>query len=369
MENKNPVKIGIIGCGMISRAYTKNIPLFRQVELTACADLDPARARSLAEETGSRALSVKELLESEVEIVLNLTLPAVHDEVNRQIIEAGKHPYCEKPLGLDFEEARATCAIAEERGLLIGCPPDTVLGAGVSTARRVIDDGWIGQPTGGTAFMLGPGPERWHPNAGFYYLKGGGPLFDMGPYYLTSLIHLLGAVKAVSVRAIRSRDERLASSPELWGQRLPVETYTTYSGSLEFSSGAIVTIGFSFDVQRHGHSPIEIYGSEGSLKVPDPNGFGGPVEVYRPDANPDRAWQDLPMVHGYSENSRFLGVADMAAAIREGRAPRCSGQLALHVLEIMTACEASEREQRTIALSSTVERPAPMPSGLIVGQV
>lgn len=365
----DPVKIGIIGCGKISGIYLKNAPYFQHVRLTACADVDLERARSVAEEAGLQAMSVEDLLTSDADIVLNLTPPEFHTEINRRILEAGKHAYCEKPLAINLEDGEATVALAKEKNLHVCCAPDTVLGAGITTARRAIDEGWIGEPVGGSAFMLSHGPEGWHPNPGFYYQKGGGPLFDMGPYYLTTLVHLLGPVRRVQAVAHRMDKVRMATSAHLFGKKLPVDVETSYCGSLAFAGGALVTANFSFDVWGHQHAPIEIYGREGSLGVPDPNTFGGAVRLFRPEDRQDREWKELPLQTRYIENSRFLGVADLAAAILEGRTPRANGDIALHVLEVMCAYLTSSESGKAVDIASQPERPARMPTGRPFGMM
>ena len=335
------MNVGIIGCGNISPAYAKGCEMFRLLKLKACADLNLEVARGRAEEFKIAAMTIEDLLaDPSIDLVINLTVPKVHAKVSMDILRAGKHVYSEKPLGLDVQEGQAVIALAKEKGLRVGCAPDTFLGAGLQTCRKVIDDGWIGQPVAATAFMLAGGPESWHPNPAFFYQKGGGPMLDMGPYYITALVHLLGPIKAVSAMATATRSERLATCKEQYGEMLPVEVPTHNSGSLLFESGVIGTISISFDIVGHTHKPIEIYGTQGSLGVPDPNTFGGPVSLLRSNAE---GWKDLPMAYGYHENSRGIGAADMAQAVRSGRPHRAAGSLALHVLEVMCAFETSHQ--------------------------
>lgn len=360
-----PLSVGIIGCGNISNAYFKGAQLFRAIEVQACADLNPEAARRQAETYGVEARSVTSLLESEdVEVILNLTIPAAHAEVNLQALAAGKHVYTEKPFALSLAESQQVLELAAEKGLRVGSAPDTFLGAGLQTCRRLVDQAWIGTPLSGTAFMLCPGHESWHPSPAFYYARGGGPMLDMGPYYLTALVHLLGPIRSVMATTAKARELRLATSEGAFGQQLPVEVPTHYSGTVTFVSGAVVTVVMSFDVQRHLHKNIELYGSAGSLQVPDPNSFGGPVRLFRP-GNAD--WQDIPFTHGYRENSRSLGLADLATAIQHGRPHRCSGELAHHVLEAMLAFETSAEQGRRMDLSSTCTQPAPLPMELLPG--
>lgn len=364
-----PLRAGLIGCGAISGIYLKNASTYRHVQLELCADVDAGRAQRAAEEHGLTACTVEEVLASDVDIIINLTPPAYHAELNRKILEAGKHAYCEKPLATAFEEGRALVELARERGLLLGCAPDTVLGAGISTARRILDDGWIGEPVGGTVFLLSHGPESWHPNPGFYYQPGGGPHFDMGPYYLTALVQLLGPVKCLTAMGKAMDAVRLATSAEHWGKELPVEVETTMAGVLEFHCGALVTACFSFDVWKHQHKPIEIYGRKGSLRAPDPNSFGGPVEIFRADTGKQSPWQEQALINPYVGNSRFLGVADLAAAVRDGRAARCNGDVALHVLEILCGLGESSRTGAVKELTTCPERPAAMPDGVPLGML
>jgi predicted dehydrogenase len=248
--------------------------------------------------------------------------------------------------------------LAKQKGVRVGGAPDTFLGAGLQTCRKLIDDGWIGQPVAATAFMLSHGPESWHPSPEFYYEVGGGPMFDMGPYYLTALVSLLGPVRRVSGSARISFSERLITSQPKYGQRVTVETPTHVVGVLDFAAGAIGAIITSFDVWAHNLPRIEIYGSEGSLSVPDPNTFGGPVRVRRAGAN---EWSDMPLTYGYAENSRGLGVADMAHALQSGRPHRANGDLTFHVLDIMHAVHEASAGGHYIELKSQCERPAAFP--------
>ena len=252
------------------------------------------------------------------------------------------------------------------KGLRLGCAPDTFLGGAHQAARALIDDGAIGRPVGGSAFFMCPGHERWHPDPGFYYLAGGGPMLDMGPYYITDLVNLLGPVEQVIGVATRTRAERTIASEPLRGTRIPVEVATHVTGVLRFAGGAAVSVTLSFDVVGHKHVPLEIYGESGSLIVPDPNGFGGAVEI----AEVDATWREVPNRRPYADaNYRSLGLADMAQAIRSGRPHRASGALALHALEVMEAFQASSDSGRAIDVASRPERPAPMPASLARGEL
>ena len=324
-----------------------------------------AEARSA--EFGVPARSVDAVLaDPEIEVILNLTVPKAHVEVGLRAIEAGKHVHSEKPLGVDLEDARRLLDAAKARGLRLGSAPDTFLGGAHQTARQCVDDGLIGRPVGGTAFFMCPGHERWHPNPGFYYLEGGGPMLDMGPYYVTDLVNLLGPVASVAGVATRTRAERIVSSEPLKGARLPVEVATHVTGTLVFASGAAVAMTMSFDVARHKHVPIELYGEAGSLIVPDPNFFGGQIEF----ASASEDWRAVPTRHAYADgNYRILGLADMAQAIRTGRPHRASGELAFHVLEVMQAFQTSSDTGAAVAIDSRPDRPAPLPAGLATGEL
>ncbi len=367
-ENVEPVKIGIVGCGNISGIYLKNAKILEALEVVACADLIPERAKARAEEFGvPKACAVEELMaDPEVEIVVNLTVPQAHGEVALQAVRAGKSVYNEKPLTTEREEAQELLAEAKKRGVLVGGAPDTFMGAGIQTCRKLIDDGWIGEPVAATAFMLSRGHESWHPDPAFYYQRGGGPMFDMGPYYLTALVTLLGPVARVTGAARATFPERIITSKPKFGERIKVEAPTHIAGIMQFASGAIGTIVTSFDVWGGNVPHIEIYGTEGTLSVPDPNGFGGPVRIRRAGA---REWSEVPHTHGYSENSRGLGVADMAYALRTGRPHRASGELAYHVLDIMHAFHEASEKGVHIELESTCSRPAALPMGLMPGRL
>lgn len=361
-------KIGIIGCGNISGAYLTAGQKFDILDIAACADLDMERARAKAEEFAvPRVCTVAEMLaDADIEIIVNLTIPQAHAEVAMAAINAGKSVYNEKPLAISRADGERMLAAAAAKGVRVGCAPDTFLGGGIQSCRKLIDDGWIGRPVAATAFMTCRGHESWHPDPEFYYKVGGGPMFDMGPYYLTALINLLGSVRRVTGSTQTSFAERTITSEGKFGNKVVVEVPTHVVGVLDFAAGAMGTIITSFDIWHAELPRIEIYGSEGTLSVPDPNGFGGPVRLKRADA---AEWSDMPLTHGYTDNYRSIGVADMAYALRSGRNHRASGALAFHVLDIMHAVHDSSRDGRHVELASGVDRPAPLPQNLLPGSL
>ena len=364
----DPVTVGVIGCGNISAAYLRAAPLFADsVRVKMLADLDISRAEARAAEFGLAAGSVDSLLaDPAIDIVLNLTIPAAHVPVGLAAIAAGKHVYGEKPLAVTLSEARRLIDAAARAGLRVGSAPDTFLGGAHQTARKLIDDGAIGRPLSGTAFMMNHGHEHWHPDPAFYYAPGGGPMLDMGPYYLTNLVNLLGPVASVMGSTTSGFPERRISSEKRRGETVPVDVPTHVTGMLTFVGGAVVTVTTSFDVWKHRHGNMEIYGSEGSLVVPDPNRFGGTVAL----AKGREEWADMPLTHGYADgNFRIVGLADMARAIGADRPHRASGALALHVLEVMEAFHTSSAAGRVVAVESRCAQPAPLPARQEVGRL
>ena len=361
--------IGIIGCGNISGIYLTNLTKrFVHTRVVACADLIRERTQAATARYGvPRACTVEELLrDPEVEIVVNLTPPRAHKDVSRAALDAGKHVYSEKPLAIRRADGAAVLRAAVRRGRRVGGAPDTFLGGGIQTCRKLIDEGAIGRPLGATAFMTTPGHERWHPDPAFYYQAGGGPVLDMGPYYITALAFLLGPISRVTGSAQKSYSERTITSQPKQGTKISVEVPTHVAAVLDFTSGAVGTLLMSFDVWGT-HLPwMEIYGTEGSLAVPDPYTFGGPVKLLKRDA---KEWDEMPLQFGYIENSRGLGVADMADAIRADRPHRASGELLYHVLDVMEGIHDASRTGRHYRVSSTFERPAPLPLGLADGQI
>lgn len=345
--NEMKLKIGVVGCGNISLAYMRNAPLFRGVEITACADLNADAAKRRAAEFNLRAADVDALIDDKnIDLILNLTIPAAHFDVSMRALSAGKHVFTEKPLGVTATEGRRLVDAAAEKGLMLGSAPDTFLGAAGRHARRQMEAGAIGRPVTGTAFMMSRGMEHWHPDPSFYYQAGAGPVMDMGPYYLTMMVNLMGPIRRVQAVATSGQEERLitADGPKQ-GTRFKVGTPTSVLSLLEFDCGATVTFGTSWDVFRHSNHPIELHGTEGSLRLPDPDNFGGRVALSSRGA----PWEETdtlgalfgavnwPIAAPDRANYRMLGLADLARAIIEGRTPRASGDLALHVLDVMEA--------------------------------
>nr|WP_064248688.1 Gfo/Idh/MocA family oxidoreductase [Rhizobium leguminosarum]OAP92323.1 oxidoreductase [Rhizobium leguminosarum] len=345
--NGMKLRIGVVGCGNISLAYMRNAPLFCGVEITSCADLNADAARRRAAEFDLRTADVDSLIDDKnIDLILNLTIPAAHFDVSMRALSAGKHVFTEKPLGVTAAEGRRLVDAAAVKGLMLGSAPDTFLGAAGRHARRQMEAGAIGKPVTGTAFMMGRGMEHWHPDPSFYYQAGAGPVMDMGPYYLTMMVNLMGPIRRVQAVATSGQEERLitAEGPKQ-GTTFKVGTPTSVLSLLEFECGATVTFGTSWDVFRHSNHPIELHGTEGSLRLPDPDNFGGSVALSSRGA----PWQETdtsgelfgavnwPIAAPDRANYRMLGLADLARAIIEGRAPRASGDLALHVLEVMEA--------------------------------
>lgn len=357
----NGIPIGVIGCGNISDAYFKALPAFPGVRLAAASDLDKAKAKVKAEQYGFRAMTTEELLaDPSIAVVINLTTPEFHTAVNRRILEAGKHAYTEKPFGLDRESGRDVLKLAAAKGLQTGGAPDTFLGGAHQTCRHLIDSGAIGQVVSGTAFMQCHGHEGWHPNPAFYYRRGGGPLFDMGPYYLTALVNLLGPVAEVAAFGGRAFAEREITAPAASQTSCPVEVDTHVAAVLHFASGAIVNLAMSFDVWKHTLPCIELHGTAGSLSVPDPNCFGGEVRLYQPHL---AEWAKVKLTHGFTDNMRGIGAADLARSLSGGVPTRASGKLAYHILDVMCSIADSAKAGSFVKLESTCERPAPLPAG------
>ena len=364
--------IGIVGIGDISGIYLQNLTkTFKEVYIAGVCDLKPERAEKAAEEYKDFNFRVyKDMHElfadPKVEIVLNLTRPYEHHGVTKAALLAGKNVYSEKSLGACLEEGQELYKIAKEKGLTIGGAPDTFLGAGIQTCRKLIDDDMIGTPVAAQAFCLGRGHETWHPDPEFYYKYGAGPMLDMGPYYVTALVSLLGSVDSVSAMTGKAFNQRTITSEPHNGTVVDVDVTTHLTGALRFESGVIATLSTSFDTFPHSDLPyILIFGSKGNLLVPDPNYFEGPVKIKRMR---DENYHEIPLLYeDYSENSRGLGVADMAKALKTGRKPRCHMDLTLHVLEVLSAFDRSSDAGKHIKIESSTDRPAPRKFDMMSG--
>ena len=366
--------IGLIGCGNISDAYLRGAARSNAIRVKACSDLRPEAAQAKAAEYGVSAMPVQQLLaDPEISIVVNLTVPMTHAAVSQQILNAGKHAYSEKPLAANFADGAGLMELSRARNLRVGCAPDTFLGASHQACRRLIDSGAIGVPVGGSAVVMSHGMESWHPNPEFFFKQGGGPILDVGPYYITQLVNLLGPVRrAVALGTIGNATRTVTSEP-LKGSTIDVEVLTTVNGVLEFANGANISLSASWDVWKHNRaSPIEIYGTEGTLLGVDPNFFGNVPRVCKPDGD----WQDVAIgAHPFGipnremrngtmqADYRSVGLVDMAMAIRQGRPHRASGDRALHVLEVLEALEVSSRSGQFVSIRSRCDRPEPVPLG------
>lgn len=359
----HPLRIGVIGCGNISGIYLKNLARFPLARVVACADLVPEKAEQVAAEYGiPTVLRPDDLIRhSDVDLILNLTVPKAHAEVSLAAVQSGKHVYSEKPLAVTRSEAAELLEQARRNGVRIGCAPDTFLGGSHQTCRDIIDEGLIGEPVGAVAFMLCHGHETWHPSPEFYYEVGGGPMLDMGPYYMTALVNLLGPIRTVTGEVRITFPERVITSQPKAGKVIRVETPTHITGIVRFESEAIASITTSFDVWHTVLPRIEIWGTEGSLLVPDPNGFGGQVLIR---GKGQSQWEEVTVRRGFTSNSRGLGVADMTAGILSDRPHRASGDLALHVLDAMEGFSDAAVAQRHHMLTCPAVRPESLPPSL-----
>lgn len=360
--------IGIIGCGNISTSYLRLAPLFKGLKVRSVADMNMDVATARAAEFNTRAQSVDDLLANpDIDMVINLTIPDAHYAVTRRILEAGKHAYSEKPLVLTLAEGVALRDLAASKGLAVGCAPDTFLGGAHQQARALIDEGRLGTITTGCAAIQGHGPESWHPSPGFFYLPGAGPVMDMGPYYIANLINLLGPVRRVGALTSSATPTRTIGSGAQAGQQIEVKTPSNIQALLEFQSGATISFSASWDVWHHKRNHFELYGTEGTLYVPDPNLFGGPLQM----AGQDGVLHDVPAWdHPFGRvnqkgqrgedqaNYRTAGMADMVLAIAQGRDARCSLERTLHGVDVMTACLKSGESGEFITLTTTCTRPA-----------
>ena len=368
------IKVGIVGCGMISETYFNAAKKFNVIDVVACSDIIPERSKANEEQHGCKAMSNDVLFaRDDIEIVLNLTPPQVHSRIAMDTLRAGKNAYSEKPFGVDSSDAAKVMALAKKTGLRVGCAPDTFLGGGLQTSRKILDDGWIGKPIAATAMVFGRGPEKWG-QAPFFYDYGAGPMLDLGPYYITALVNFFGPAKSVTAMTKKGSEYRTFGGEvaEMYRDkykpfdRYPVNVTTHLTGVVEFCSGVLATVVASFESYADTHPRIEIYGDEGTLIAPDPNTFGGPVKLFRRN---EQRWMEAPMSHIYTENSRSIGAADMAIAMQTGRKHRCNGDLANHVLDIMLSFDKSSKLGRRVDLKTTCERPAPLPVGLEPGSI
>lgn len=380
-------KIGVIGCGMICDIYMKNWTTIYSdiIEVKAVADIFPEAAKKKAETYGTRAVTVEELLaDPEIEIIANLTIPAAHTDVNRQCLEAGKSVYCEKPFAMSLEEGREILDLAKSRGLMACCAPDTFLGPGLQTCRSIIDSGEIGEIVGCTANLVSHGHETWHVNPAFLYKKGAGPMLDMGPYYVAAMVSLMGAVDKVNCFAGRAFDQRTITSKPHAGEVIDVEVFTNYMTSLRFKSGVAASFNMSYDIWWSKLPGIEIYGTKGTLVVPDPNMFSGPVKLIKGEdmlevcaglegyhfivkyfsPEMDEKLREVPLEFDLPDaNMRGLGVVDMAKALRSGGSPRISADFVYHTLEVLLSFDKSAELETPLAMQSSCARPAPMSAG------
>jgi predicted dehydrogenase len=356
-----PVGVGIVGAGVISEVYLKNLSTrFASTRVVGIADMVPERAAARAKEFGVEALTVDELLaHPEIELVVNLTIPAAHADIAFRALEAGKSAYNEKPLAIERADGKKLLETAAAKGLHVGAAPDTFLGGGLQTVRKLLDEGTIGEPIAVTAAMMGHGMEAWHPDPYFFFQPGAGPLFDVGVYYVTALTALLGPFQQVGALARASFPERTIGNGPKLGEKIPVNTPTHIVSAIEFESGVIGSLTASFDVWEPDHATLVIYGSEGTLRCPDPNTFGGPIKLMK-GGDRNNPWEEVPIEFPNTENSRGLGAADLARSIRTGEPARASGELGYHVLDVMHAVLDSAEQSKHISVESTVERPAPL---------
>lgn len=359
--------IGVIGCGNISAAYMRLAPLFGGIEMRACADINMDAAKARAEEFGLRAETVDGLLAADdIDIIVNLTIPATHFEVSKRVLEAGKHVYSEKPFVLSLEEGQELAKIAADKNLRVGSAPDTFLGGAHQLARKLVDCDAVGKITSGTCFVQSPGMEMWHPNPDFFFQPGGGPVLDLGPYYISNLVQLLGPVKRVCAMSSSGSEYRTITSQPRDGEKIKVETPTTIHAVMQFHSGAQITYCASWDVWEHSHTNMELYGLNGTLHIPDPNFFGGEVRMTNKAAFVNaEGWQHpFGVANGVdgrgtpSANYRCAGLADMGQAILEDRDHRCSLEFSLHVVDVMTSILRSGEEGSFIDIATTCDRPA-----------
>lgn len=347
------LKTGIVGCGNISGIYIENSRRFRGYEVTACADLDDVKAMAAAEKHGLAHLTVKEMMESpDIDAILNLTVPHAHAIVSLDAIRHGKHVYSEKPLATSFKDGIQVIEAADLFGVTVGSAPDTFLGGSIQLGHRLIEEGAIGELVGAAAFMMSRGPESWHPNPGFFYQPGGGPMYDMGPYYLSALISIFGPVSRVAGSASITFRERMITSPEQYGEKIKVKVPTHINGILDFAHGGSATITTSFDVTASRTPFLELYGELGTISFPDPNYFNQPVLIKK---HGEEGWTEMQPESNPADNLRGIGLSEMAIAIEKGTKPRASGELGLHVLEVMAGFHQSSETGKHYQMESNCE--------------
>lgn len=355
---RSPARVGVVGCGVISRHYAENAKAFGSFELVACADLDESQARGLAEEHDLDVAPVDELIgDPSIDIVLNLTPPAAHADVIRACLVAGKHVYTEKPLATDTTDAAELLAEAGRLGLRVGCAPDTFLGSPYQAGRALLDGGSIGEPLSVSAAMLVGGQEVWHPNPDIFFADGAGPLLDMGPYYLTAIVSLLGPVARVAgFASIRTRERTIEIGPRA-GKRFAVATPSHTTATMELESGVTANLVASFETNGQYVCDLEIHGTEGVIAFPDPNGFDGPLRMRRGR----EGWQDVPFAARGARDARGIGLHELVEAIAADRPERASGSLGLHVVDVARGILAAAAERRIVEIDSRADQPAAMP--------
>ena len=366
------LNLGVVGCGNISGIYFTNLTnMFKdRVNVYACADLVESKVKAAAERYNiPHIMTLEEMLEcDEIDVILNITEPVNHYWINKACILAGKNVYCEKPLSIEFSLGKELVELAEEKGVYLGGAPDTFMGPAIQSARKYIEDGMIGEPINAVAFMVGSGPDSWHPNPGFFFEKGAGPLLDMGPYYMTTLVNIFGAAESVCAFGSGIGKERTFTCKAQYGTKHINEVETHISGTIRFKCGALATFIMSFDTKEHSYLPeIEIYGTTGTITVPDPNGFNGDIPCYTKE---DGEWirRCLPSFGNYGGNSRSVGLVQMINAIETGKPFAANCYQTLHVLEIMDAILRSCRENRVVDITTDYKKSALLDIDLPVGE-
>ena len=361
------MRIGIIGCGNISETYFNCQKIFNNLEIIACADLNLDNAKKSAAKFNIKYQSVEDILSnSEVDLIINLTIPSAHKEIIIKSLNAGKHCFSEKPLAMNFDEGKEIFELSKQKKLYVGCAPDTFLGAAGQKARSIIENNKIGNVVLGTFNLMSHGMEHWHPDPDFFFKPGAGPVFDVGVYYITQLINLIGPIKSISAISGTATAERTISSQPRSGEKIKVETPTTLMGALEFHNSAKIQFFCSWDVWKHNHSTIELYGLDGSMVIPDPNFFSGDILV----SKKEEEWQNINndnMLLGIPNqtdndgkemaNYRGIGLSEMIDSIKNQRQARCSLDLAMHVLEVMEGIIKSANEKKIYNLITQPSQP------------